>query len=243
MTHFSSRWKANRVFDQLELTRYHTGLVLFLEEDHYVAEDFLYLLKMMQLKSFELCAKCNIMSLGTYLKTFNYYTYNNNHKKVSRFLTLISQSKFILHSRNYYCLCESFCLIRWRVSIGARTKRINKNDTVINFLMCVSFLFSQKNQPKFISFLCYQNCLLNKMQEKALFGSFYGSNSYHSKKTHNSDSNGANLRANRIETTTEKLTWAFQAVPTLYSVYQKVELKILFSLFSSSSIDCLFFIY
>jgi alpha-1,6-mannosyl-glycoprotein beta-1,2-N-acetylglucosaminyltransferase len=75
-------WKANRVFDQLEVTRYHTGLVLFLEEDHYVAEDFLYLLKLMQKKSFELCSKCNILSLGTYLKTFNYYTYNNNHKKV-----------------------------------------------------------------------------------------------------------------------------------------------------------------
>ncbi|XP_070490727.1 alpha-1,6-mannosyl-glycoprotein 2-beta-N-acetylglucosaminyltransferase isoform X3 [Chironomus tepperi] len=75
-------WKANRVFDQLEVTRYHTGLVLFLEEDHYVAEDFLYLLKMMQLKAYELCSKCNVMSLGTYLKTFNYYTYNNNHKKV-----------------------------------------------------------------------------------------------------------------------------------------------------------------
>lgn len=77
------RWKANRVFDQLEVTRYHTGLVLFLEEDHYVAEDFLYLLKLMQKKAYELCAKCNVMSLGTYLKTFNYYTYNSNHKKVS----------------------------------------------------------------------------------------------------------------------------------------------------------------
>lgn len=75
-------WKANRVFDQLEVTRYHTGLVLFLEEDHYVAEDFIYMLDMMQKKSFELCAKCNIMSLGTYLKTFNYYTYNNNLQKV-----------------------------------------------------------------------------------------------------------------------------------------------------------------
>jgi hypothetical protein len=67
------------------------------------------------------------------------------------------------------------------------------------------------------------------MQEKALFGSFYGSslsnnNAFHSKNTqnHNSLSNGANLRANHVETTTT-LTWAFQAVPTLYSVYQKVE--------------------
>lgn len=70
-------WKANRVFDQLDITRYHTGLVLFLEEDHYVAEDFLYLLELMQKRSLELCPKCNILSLGTYLKTFNYYTYNS----------------------------------------------------------------------------------------------------------------------------------------------------------------------
>lgn len=84
---FIDRWKANRVFDQLEVTRYHTGLVLFLEEDHYVAEDFLYLLKLMQKKAYELCEKCNVMSLGTYLKTFNYYTYNSNHKKVSDFFS------------------------------------------------------------------------------------------------------------------------------------------------------------
>ncbi|XP_053682426.1 alpha-1,6-mannosyl-glycoprotein 2-beta-N-acetylglucosaminyltransferase [Sabethes cyaneus] len=69
-------WKSNRVFDQLEVTKYHMGLVVFLEEDHYVAEDFLYILELMQQKSHELCPKCNILSLGTYLKTFNYYTYN-----------------------------------------------------------------------------------------------------------------------------------------------------------------------
>ncbi|XP_055373788.1 alpha-1,6-mannosyl-glycoprotein 2-beta-N-acetylglucosaminyltransferase isoform X3 [Condylostylus longicornis] len=70
-------WKANRVFDQLEITRCHTGLVLFLEEDHYVAEDFLYLLELMQKRALQLCQNCNILSLGTYLKTFNYYTYNS----------------------------------------------------------------------------------------------------------------------------------------------------------------------
>lgn len=98
-------WKANRVFDQLDVTRHHTGsslshakkslrfesakylrfvnftgLVLFLEEDHYVAEDFLHLLALMQKRAAELCAKCNILSLGTYLKTFNYYTYTNINK-------------------------------------------------------------------------------------------------------------------------------------------------------------------
>lgn len=74
------------------------------------------------------------------------------------------------------------------------------------------------------------------MQEKALFGSFYGSNSaisnnnaFHTKYNQNlkSISNGANLRENHIETTTT-LTWAFQAVPTLYSFYQKVENEFLF---------------
>lgn len=56
------------------------GLVLFLEEDHYVAEDFLHLLALMQKRANELCTKCNILSLGTYLKTFNYYTYANVNK-------------------------------------------------------------------------------------------------------------------------------------------------------------------
>lgn len=66
-------WKANRVFNQLEITRNHSGMVVFLEEDHYVAEDFLHMLKLMEKTSKEMCAKCNILSLGTYLKTYNYY--------------------------------------------------------------------------------------------------------------------------------------------------------------------------
>lgn len=66
-------WKANRVFNELEVTRNHTGLVLFLEEDHYVAEDFLHVLRQMQIACSTSCPQCNILSLGTYLKTYNYY--------------------------------------------------------------------------------------------------------------------------------------------------------------------------
>ncbi|XP_044740809.1 alpha-1,6-mannosyl-glycoprotein 2-beta-N-acetylglucosaminyltransferase [Chrysoperla carnea] len=66
-------WKANRVFNQLEITRYHTGMVVFLEEDHYVAEDFIHVLQLMEKTGKQRCAKCNIISLGTYLKTYNYY--------------------------------------------------------------------------------------------------------------------------------------------------------------------------
>uniref|UniRef100_A0A1A9Z2I4 Alpha-1,6-mannosyl-glycoprotein 2-beta-N-acetylglucosaminyltransferase n=1 Tax=Glossina pallidipes TaxID=7398 RepID=A0A1A9Z2I4_GLOPL len=69
-------WKTNYVFDQLEITRYYTGLVLFLEEDHYVAEDFLYVLEMMYKRSTQLCRKCNILSLGTYFEASDNYTYD-----------------------------------------------------------------------------------------------------------------------------------------------------------------------
>ncbi|XP_066909468.1 alpha-1,6-mannosyl-glycoprotein 2-beta-N-acetylglucosaminyltransferase isoform X2 [Halyomorpha halys] len=72
-------WKANRVFNELEVTRNHTGLVLFLEEDHYVAEDFLHVLRQMQISISTACPQCNILSLGTYLKTYNYY--GDNKKK------------------------------------------------------------------------------------------------------------------------------------------------------------------
>lgn len=52
------------------------GLVLFLEEDHYVAPDFIYVLHLMQQTAHSTCSKCNIFSLGTYLKAYNYYSDN-----------------------------------------------------------------------------------------------------------------------------------------------------------------------
>lgn len=66
-------WKANRVFNQLEVVRNHTGLVLFLEEDHYVAPDFLHILRLMEHTARAGCPSCNVISLGTYLKTYNYF--------------------------------------------------------------------------------------------------------------------------------------------------------------------------
>ncbi|XP_033211862.1 alpha-1,6-mannosyl-glycoprotein 2-beta-N-acetylglucosaminyltransferase isoform X1 [Belonocnema kinseyi] len=67
-------WKANRVFDQLTVTRNHTGMILFLEEDHYVAEDFLHVLRLMERTCKHSCERCNVLTLGTYLKTYNYYS-------------------------------------------------------------------------------------------------------------------------------------------------------------------------
>lgn len=74
-------WKANRVFGQLEMTKNHSGLVLFLEEDHYVAEDFIHMLRQMERTQKDSCKTCNILSLGTYVKTYSYF---GDSKKVSK---------------------------------------------------------------------------------------------------------------------------------------------------------------
>ncbi|XP_055373786.1 alpha-1,6-mannosyl-glycoprotein 2-beta-N-acetylglucosaminyltransferase isoform X1 [Condylostylus longicornis] len=147
-------WKANRVFDQLEITRCHTGLVLFLEEDHYVAEDFLYLLELMQKRALQLCQNCNILSLGTYLKTFNYYTYNSKNKNKAYYgqYTGSSASNNILG--NY----------------GNKLKTYQNQN---------SFHLDRKNKP-----------------------------------TSNELKNSNNVA---------QQTWSYHVLPSLYSVYQKVE--------------------
>ena len=56
------------------------GLVLFLEEDHYVAEDFLHVLLLMEKEKHNKKYKVDILSLGTYLKK---NTAKNNPKQVT----------------------------------------------------------------------------------------------------------------------------------------------------------------
>ncbi|VVC24498.1 Hypothetical protein CINCED_3A011678 [Cinara cedri] len=66
-------WKANRVFNELDVVNNYSGPILFLEDDHYVAEDFIYMLKLMEKSCSIVCPQCSILSLGTYLKTYNFY--------------------------------------------------------------------------------------------------------------------------------------------------------------------------
>lgn len=75
---------------------------------------------------------------------------------------------------------------------------------------------------------------------KALFGSFYGSNVFHSNPKDAQSSNGGHTQ--KIETTTEKFTWGYQTIPTLYSVYQKVEIFPPFLMFIVNP-ETLFFMY
>jgi alpha-1,6-mannosyl-glycoprotein beta-1,2-N-acetylglucosaminyltransferase len=72
-------WKANRIFNELRATMYYNGLVLFLEEDHFAAEDFLSVLSLMKNERDLRYPNCDILCLGTYLKQTNY---KEDHRKV-----------------------------------------------------------------------------------------------------------------------------------------------------------------
>ena len=56
------------------------GPVIFLEEDHHVAEDFLHVLHLLRDEREKNHKDCDIISMGTYLKSFNF---PRTHKAVS----------------------------------------------------------------------------------------------------------------------------------------------------------------
>ena len=59
-------WKANHIFNKLNATKNFQGHVLFLEEDHYLTEDFLHILSLMQHQRDQHHPDCDILCLGTY---------------------------------------------------------------------------------------------------------------------------------------------------------------------------------
>lgn len=70
-------WKTNFIFGKLRLLEDYDGHVVFLEEDHFVAEDFLHVLWLQhQLIGDEnkcsFCHDVRILSLGSYPKLFNH---------------------------------------------------------------------------------------------------------------------------------------------------------------------------
>ncbi|XP_070490498.1 alpha-1,6-mannosyl-glycoprotein 2-beta-N-acetylglucosaminyltransferase-like [Chironomus tepperi] len=70
-------WKLNRIFDELNVTRTLSDMqLLLLEEDYMIAPDFLYILRQMRKLSKRKCSFCNILSLGTYIESTNYDSYN-----------------------------------------------------------------------------------------------------------------------------------------------------------------------
>lgn len=68
-----------------------SGMVVFLEEDHYVAEDFIHVLNLLRSTADKSCPHCEILCLGTYLKT---YQYHSNGDKVMYPITIEIKSNF-----------------------------------------------------------------------------------------------------------------------------------------------------
>lgn len=64
-------WKLNFIFDKLSFTRDLNGFLLLLEEDHFVAEDFIHVMSLMKHQMIKTCDKCNVITLGTYDETIN----------------------------------------------------------------------------------------------------------------------------------------------------------------------------
>lgn len=69
-------WKLNRIFDELEATKYYQGFLLLLEEDYYVAEDFIHVFRVLQntLKTNDFV---NILTLGAYDSMINNMNFNS----------------------------------------------------------------------------------------------------------------------------------------------------------------------
>ena len=74
MANWTFKWKHSiyRVFDHLWVLRNHSGLVMFLEEDHYVSEDFLHMLLLLERATPQTCPQCSVITLGNYLKNYNF---------------------------------------------------------------------------------------------------------------------------------------------------------------------------
>uniref|UniRef100_A0A8C5XL26 Alpha-1,6-mannosyl-glycoprotein 2-beta-N-acetylglucosaminyltransferase n=1 Tax=Microcebus murinus TaxID=30608 RepID=A0A8C5XL26_MICMU len=59
-------WKLHFVWERVKILRDYAGLILFLEEGHYVAPDFHHVFKKMWKLKQEECPECSVLSLGTY---------------------------------------------------------------------------------------------------------------------------------------------------------------------------------
>ncbi|XP_061468609.1 alpha-1,6-mannosyl-glycoprotein 2-beta-N-acetylglucosaminyltransferase [Rhineura floridana] len=59
-------WKLHFVWERVRALREHPGLVLFLEEDHYLAPDFYQVLQRLWAVRQQDCPECQVLSLGTY---------------------------------------------------------------------------------------------------------------------------------------------------------------------------------
>ncbi|XP_072284195.1 alpha-1,6-mannosyl-glycoprotein 2-beta-N-acetylglucosaminyltransferase [Pyxicephalus adspersus] len=61
-------WKLHFVWEKVKVLKEHKGLILFIEEDHYLSPDFYYVLKNMWSKKIEECPDCDVLTIGSYVR-------------------------------------------------------------------------------------------------------------------------------------------------------------------------------
>uniref|UniRef100_A0A3Q2Y3X9 Alpha-1,6-mannosyl-glycoprotein 2-beta-N-acetylglucosaminyltransferase n=1 Tax=Hippocampus comes TaxID=109280 RepID=A0A3Q2Y3X9_HIPCM len=71
-------WKLHFTWDRVHVLRDHGGLVLLIEEDHFLSPDFIHVLKLMSALKREHCSDCDILSLGSY----SHIAYSSKANKV-----------------------------------------------------------------------------------------------------------------------------------------------------------------
>ncbi|XP_053462012.1 alpha-1,6-mannosyl-glycoprotein 2-beta-N-acetylglucosaminyltransferase-like [Nycticebus coucang] len=59
-------WKLHSVWERVKILQDYSGLILFLEEDHYLVPDFYHVFKKMWKLKQQKCPECDVLSLGTY---------------------------------------------------------------------------------------------------------------------------------------------------------------------------------
>uniref|UniRef100_UPI00398F8BB4 alpha-1,6-mannosyl-glycoprotein 2-beta-N-acetylglucosaminyltransferase n=1 Tax=Pristiophorus japonicus TaxID=55135 RepID=UPI00398F8BB4 len=65
-------WKLHFVWERVKVLEDHKGLMLFIEEDHYLSPDFYHVLKNMWSLKAESCPDCDLLSIGSYARVSDF---------------------------------------------------------------------------------------------------------------------------------------------------------------------------
>lgn len=105
-------WKMNQVFSHLDMLQNYDGLVLFVEEDNFLSEDFIHILNMMKETADSKCPKCNIFSLGA---VNGELTQENSNKLITSVWMSTEHNQGIAFNRSTWNIIRScttkFCTI------------------------------------------------------------------------------------------------------------------------------------
>jgi alpha-1,6-mannosyl-glycoprotein beta-1,2-N-acetylglucosaminyltransferase len=126
-------WKMNHVFNHMEYLKDYEDLILFVEEDNFLSEDFIHVLKQMKQVANKSCPNCNIFSLGSVKPGVDITTDNANKLETSVWLSPKHNHGMAFNRTIWHQIksCSAmFCSIdelNWDWSLQALSKMCIKN--------------------------------------------------------------------------------------------------------------------